>query len=297
MDKQTSHIERIIDGANQCQTMLQEALESMGKVAAELGANQNHFSQLQSALADNQLALQKTADIARHIQDLSIQSKIIALNANIEASRNKAEYAGFSIIAEEIQQLAEQGGNAAYKSAQIIKNNLSAVDEGNSSARQVEESLAHMQQYMHGLQHAMEAMLEQQLQLTQQLTQFRPLAFAINLAGRQRMLSQRLVKAHLMCQLTDNGKQHRQQVRDTARLFETSLRGLRKGDRRIGLIPIQNNETLKLLDLVEQLWNEFKPLVLDFLYKETEQLEHLAQLGDRLMQACHQVVERLEASA
>jgi len=63
----------------------------------------------------------------------------------------------------------------------------------------------------------------------------------INLAGRQRMLSQRMTKEALMLQADVHSKVA---LQDTVKLFDKTLAGLIHGDESLGLPACGNEETL-----------------------------------------------------
>ncbi|MBI5524661.1 MAG: type IV pili methyl-accepting chemotaxis transducer N-terminal domain-containing protein [Desulfarculus sp.] len=77
----------------------------------------------------------------------------------------------------------------------------------------------------------------------------------VNIAGRQRMLSQKMTKeALLLGQGLGDAAQLRQQLEATSRLFQQSLQGLRDGDRRMNLPPTHDPEVLAQLERVAAQW-------------------------------------------
>ena len=77
----------------------------------------------------------------------------------------------------------------------------------------------------------------------------------INLAGRQRMLTQKMTKEALALRL---GKADADDVMATAKLFDTSLKALVSGDAELGIPPTDDPETLAQLKKVSNMWNGFK---------------------------------------
>ncbi|MGD1700667.1 response regulator [Dapis sp. BLCC M229] len=70
----------------------------------------------------------------------------------------------------------------------------------------------------------------------------------INIAGRQRMLSQKLSKASLAIQLSANPeikKQRQEELQDVVQLFQRSHEGLQWGDSELGLPANNNSPTVK----------------------------------------------------
>ena len=86
-------------------------------------------------------------------------------------------------------------------------------------------------------------------------------ATIINLAGRQRMLTQKMSKEMLLVAYGLEADANRAQLEKTAALFDTTLTGLIKGDSSVGLPATTNEGALRQLGKVEGLWKDFKGLV------------------------------------
>ncbi|OGX11788.1 MAG: hypothetical protein A2Y42_02750 [Omnitrophica WOR_2 bacterium GWB2_45_9] len=93
------------------------------------------------------------------------------------------------------------------------------------------------------------------------LTKDPALALVINLAGKQRMLTQKMSKEALLMYLKIDMVSNSKMLRDTASLFDRTLKGLKDGDSELGL-PISRDEgIISQLDLVGSFWSAVKPLV------------------------------------
>lgn len=86
-------------------------------------------------------------------------------------------------------------------------------------------------------------------------------AVVINLAGKQRMLSQKMSKEFLLVYLNVNADENRLNVRETASLFDRTLKGLRDGDSDLGLPGTKDSTAQQLLDAGSSLWKGFQPAV------------------------------------
>ncbi|WP_456434410.1 methyl-accepting chemotaxis protein [Thermosulfuriphilus sp.] len=75
-------------------------------------------------------------------------------------------------------------------------------------------------------------------------------AVAVNLAGRQRMLSQKMTKQFLEGDFAG--------ARETMALFEKSLRALRKGDGELNLSNVKDPQIMAQIERLERVWVEFK---------------------------------------
>lgn len=86
-------------------------------------------------------------------------------------------------------------------------------------------------------------------------------AVIINLSGRQRMLTQKMSKEMLLIAAKINVNQNREGLKKTAKLFDSTLKGLRDGNKKMGLPPTKSKVILKQLAKVANHWSKFKSIV------------------------------------
>ncbi len=79
---------------------------------------------------------------------------------------------------------------------------------------------------------------------------------AINIAGRERMLSQKMTKAVNAYVLTGDSS-YINELKDASQLFDKSLKGLKNGNQELGLSPVTDNELVSELNKLEGLWKPF----------------------------------------
>ncbi|NPA27760.1 MAG: hypothetical protein GXN91_01745 [Epsilonproteobacteria bacterium] len=83
------------------------------------------------------------------------------------------------------------------------------------------------------------------------------LAVSINLAGKQRMLTQKMSKEALLIKLGIDRDKNRQKLKESSSLFDRTLKGLLYGDKELGLVAAPNQEIKKQLKEVERVWSPF----------------------------------------
>ncbi|MGR8929131.1 MAG: PAS domain S-box protein [Gammaproteobacteria bacterium] len=108
-------------------------------------------------------------------------------------------------------------------------------------------------------------------------------ASAINIAGRQRMLSQKMTKVLLQMQLIQNSSIDQndliEELRNAYRLFDESLLGFSTGrdvedneGRRVRLAALQNEEAIRLVRSAIDIWRPFSTKVQAVLYANDKTL-------------------------
>jgi len=91
--------------------------------------------------------------------------------------------------------------------------------------------------------------------------EFSQQAMALNVAGRQRMLTQKAIKDMCMVMSGIDPEADRKALRATVAEFENSLRDLREGSPARSLIAAPTWEIDAQLEMVEGLWFELSPIV------------------------------------
>ncbi len=87
-------------------------------------------------------------------------------------------------------------------------------------------------------------------------------ARAINLAGRQRMLTQKMSKEFFILLTSTNAaetEEYKTSLKKTIALFDMTLNGLIAGNKAQDLVACTNKDILQKLNEVNRLWTEFQP--------------------------------------
>jgi len=83
----------------------------------------------------------------------------------------------------------------------------------------------------------------------------------INLAGKQRMLTQKIAKDLLFYQAGIEPKKALKSLTSSIKLFDKTLKGLYSGDKKLNLVGTKLPKIRKQLDIVQSNWQETKPLI------------------------------------
>ncbi len=117
--------------------------------AAENAESSYHQSQEYADVADNSSAdiremveamsrindaSKKIGNIISEIESIASQTNLLSLNASIEAARAGEAGRGFSVVADQIRQLAEQSSKSAVDTRMLIEGAMLEIDNGNKVA-------------------------------------------------------------------------------------------------------------------------------------------------------------------
>ncbi|BDX06891.1 type IV pili methyl-accepting chemotaxis transducer N-terminal domain-containing protein [Planctobacterium marinum] len=83
----------------------------------------------------------------------------------------------------------------------------------------------------------------------------------LNLSGKQRMLSQKMSKEVMLVALEVDKAANIENLKNTAALFDKTLKGLRSGDADLGLPATSAKRILRQLDKVDAIWADFYPTI------------------------------------
>lgn len=121
------------------------------------------------------------------------------------------------------------------------------------------------------------------------------MATTINLAGKQRMLTQKMTKELLLVANGIDADANKANLQKTAGLFERTLKGLFDGDVELGLPGTKDAGIRAQLETVQGLWADYKP-VLDKVDTSAEGLVKAAKLNLPLLKEMNKAVKMYEKS-
>jgi methyl-accepting chemotaxis protein len=115
------------------------ALSDSIKGKAEQGTEQ--MDAMMSAVREINAASQDINKVIKVIDDIAFQTNILALNAAVEAARAGQHGKGFSVVAEEVRNLAAKSAEAAKETGALIENSIAKANLGFKIASSTSESL------------------------------------------------------------------------------------------------------------------------------------------------------------
>lgn len=142
VEELSSSIASITEQAAENSKNVIKATEYVKQTSDNVKNGGTHMKQLTKAMDNISVFSDQITNITKVIEDIAFQTNILSLNAAIEAARAGTAGKGFSVVADEVRNLASKSAEAAKQTAELIQNSVHAVEEGTEITQKTAQILA-----------------------------------------------------------------------------------------------------------------------------------------------------------
>ena len=119
----------------------------MRSASNAVGAAEQTIREMSVSMQEISASGEKITKVVKLIDDIAFQTRILSLNAAVEAARAGAAGAGFAVVAEQVGHLAQECAEAAKETGDMIEDTVSRVRDGagklGRAAQAIQEVVTH----------------------------------------------------------------------------------------------------------------------------------------------------------
>ncbi|MBN8487829.1 MAG: methyl-accepting chemotaxis protein [Burkholderiales bacterium] len=152
LNGRTGDIQRSIEDVGQ---RARSSMEAMNRAGSEVDRIAAHMREVRTDAHRSRRAAQELANcmsglqaksreigrVVMLVESVAHQTRLLSLNASVEAARAGTAGKGFAVVAQEVRQLAQRSESAAHKIAEIVKASVDEIAHGNLLTERVGESV------------------------------------------------------------------------------------------------------------------------------------------------------------
>ena len=168
------------------QERAQTGVQTAGAASATISTLAGAARGLAQRMSELRAATDTVAEIATAVSSISDQTKLLALNASIEAARAGVHGAGFAVVAEEVGKLATESATSLSRIEDLVRQMTTRAATAQEAAHEVEYSSADGERLMHETMDALRD-IEEKLRRTHELAEN-----VVTASGRQSDLAREL---------------------------------------------------------------------------------------------------------
>lgn len=108
----------------------EQARANAEQARTSANAGMSNMGQLSESILRIKSSADETAKIVKTIDEIAFQTNLLALNAAVEAARAGDAGRGFTVVAEEVRNLAQRSAEAARTTAELIAQSVRSAEDG-----------------------------------------------------------------------------------------------------------------------------------------------------------------------
>jgi methyl-accepting chemotaxis protein len=140
---------------DRCGQAVEQATEHMHAMRADAQRSRKAMAGLRERMQALQTKSREIERVVEMVEAVAYQTKLLSLNASVEAGRAGAAGRGFAVVAQEVRALAQRSETATRKIHAIITSSIHEIEDGNLMTERASEAVRHTGEKMEAVDRLM----------------------------------------------------------------------------------------------------------------------------------------------
>lgn len=145
---------------DRCGQAVEQATEHMHAMRADAQRSRKAMGGLRERMQALQTKSREIARVVEMVEAVAYQTKLLSLNASVEAARAGAAGRGFAVVAQEVRALAQRSEYATGKIHAIITSSIHEIEDGHLMTERASEAVRHTDEKIEAINRLMEDIVE-----------------------------------------------------------------------------------------------------------------------------------------
>lgn len=168
---------RVCDAAlGVCTAKAEDAAEQVRGLLVDVQSSRQVVAGLGERMAELQARSREITRVIGLVETVAFQTKLLSLNASVEAARAGVAGRGFAVVAQEVRALAQRSEDAAHTIRSIVGQSVAEIDEGRQMSDRVGRAVQRTAQGCEALGRTMDDLLRRVRTSHQQSRRVREIA-------------------------------------------------------------------------------------------------------------------------
>jgi methyl-accepting chemotaxis protein len=124
-----------------CAVQVEQAAEHVRAMRANARRSRKAVQGLREGMRNLRAKSSEITQVVTLVESVTYQTKLLALNASVEAARAGPAGKGFAVVAQEVRALAQRSEEAAQRIHDIVTASVEEIEQGNLMAERVDEAV------------------------------------------------------------------------------------------------------------------------------------------------------------
>lgn len=130
-----------MEAMNRCGDEVERIAEHMRDVRVDAQRSRKAMGELQTRMQSLQTKSREIGRVVLLVESVAHQTRLLSLNASVEAARAGLAGKGFAVVAQEVRDLARRSEAAAQKISEIVQASVTEIQEGGMLTQRVGDSV------------------------------------------------------------------------------------------------------------------------------------------------------------